>query len=163
MPRRTAVLTALGPLTLSLALVACAAETAAPTLTPGGTVAGAAEDTGQTEAEARACDAIQAWSDEMNTLAEMDITTASAEDVQAQLDEIGGAWDEVRSSLAEVEAADEQAVMDAGEELETAIDEAQTDIPIADVIEDVQSAAQPLQSVYQEMADGIGCTLENPY
>ncbi len=58
---------------------------------------------------------------------------------------------------------DEQAVETAGEQLETGLDEFQTDVPVAEAVADVQTAAQPLKGVYTEMADGLGCTIENPY
>jgi hypothetical protein len=34
---------------------------------------------------------------------------------------------------------------------------------MADAIAGVKTAAQPLKDSYGEMADGLGCTIQNPY
>src|SRR5918997_1360853 len=154
MPRRRAALTTLGVCTLSLALIGCA-ETASPSTDPGDTPTGAvtaaaeASSSVQAAAEGEACSALQTWSDEMHALGDMDTETASADDVEAQLGEIETAWDEVLAASEGVESADQQAVSDAGQELETAIDDASAsdDVPIAQVIDDVEAAAQPLRGV----------------
>jgi hypothetical protein len=169
MARWTASLTRLGLLTLSLALVACTGTASSSpsggvegaTLEPAGS--GAAASGPQAEAEAQACDAIQAWSDEMRALGAMDASTASVDDVRVQVDEIRVAWTAILTSLQAVELTDEQAVMTAGEQLETGIDNFQTDVPVADAIANVQAAAQPLKDTYTEMADGLGCTIQDPY
>lgn len=173
MARWTASLTRLGLMTLSLALVACMGTASSSpsggvegaTLEPAASAAGsdAAASGPQAEAEAQACAAIQAWSDEMRALGAMDASTASVDDVRVQVDEIRVAWTAVLTSLQAVEVTDEQAVMTAGEQLETGIDNFQTDVPVADAIANVQTAAQPLKASYQEMADGLGCTIADPY
>ena len=151
MARRNAAL-AVGTLTLSLALVACAggtspsgevlSETSPPLGTePAGGATTAPGTSGQGSAEAAACAAIQTWSDEMRALADTDPATASVEDVRAQVDTIRTAWEDVKTSLNAVEAADEQAVVDAGQGLETAVDDVSTDIPITDMVNEVKSAA----------------------
>ena len=99
----------------------------------------------------------------MRALAATDPATASVDDVRAQVESIWTAWDEVKASLREVTAADEEAVMSAGSTLETAVDDLATDIPISDMVSQVQAGAQPLKDTYKEMADGLGCTLQNPY
>ncbi|HEX2469664.1 MAG TPA: hypothetical protein VHK05_03665 [Candidatus Limnocylindrales bacterium] len=172
MARWTASLIRLGLLTLSLALVAC---TGSASSSPSGGVEGATLEASapagsdaaasgpQADAEAQACAAIQAWSDEMRALGAMDASTASIDDVRVQADEIRVAWTAIKTSLQAVEVTDEQAVMTAGEQLETAIDNFQTDVPVAEAIANVQTAAQPLKDTYQEMADGLGCTIQDPY
>ena len=52
--------------------------------------------------------------------------------------------------------------MSAGSTLETAVDDLATDIDL-DMVSQVQAGAQPLKDTYKEMADGLGCTLQNPY
>jgi hypothetical protein len=174
MARRNAALGAVGLLTLALASAACTGSASPGTTqdvageTSGSGASGPAggespAGSGQTGAEAQACDAIQAWSDEMRALVDMDPTTASVDDVRAQLDTIKTSWEAVRASLDEVQAADEDAIVQAGEGLESSVDNVSTEVPIADMIEQVKTGAAPLKQVYQEMADGIGCTLENPY
>jgi hypothetical protein len=175
MARRNTALAALGPLTLALALGACtgsaspgatqgvAGETsvALPSASEG--AAGSAAASGQTAAEAKACDAIQTWSDEMHKLGAIDTTTASVDDVKAQVLAIKNAWASVKTALQDVSVADKQAVEDAGKGLETAVDNVQTNVPIAQMVDSVQSAAEPLRSVYQQMDNGLGCTLQSPY
>ena len=176
MARRNRALAALGLLTLSFALVACSG-TASPGATSGvagetsvalpsesGSTAGeTAGASGQTAAETKACDAIQTWSDEMKALTAIDTTTASVDDVKAQVIKIKTAWGDVKTALGDVDVADEQAMADAGKELETAVDNVQTDVPVAQMVDSVQTAAEPVRNVYKEMSNGIGCTLQNPY
>jgi hypothetical protein len=183
-----AALTTLG---LSLLLAACAG-TASPSAPAGGSVAGAtaagsspaasveepsasapgASGSGaaasesltvQDEAEVAACDAVQAWSDSMQELVAMDPAVASTDDVQAQVEKIRTAWEDVKASLENVDAADEDAVRDAAESLESSIDDFNTDVPVADAIEEIKTAGQPLRDVYRNMADGLGCELVDPY
>jgi hypothetical protein len=170
MARRNAALAALGPFTLSLALIACSGSaTSSPAQGVAGETAlasspsGTAGASGQGGAEATACHAIQTWSDEMQALVAMDAKTASVDDVRAQLDKIKAAWEDIKTSLEAVQVADEKAVVTAGDKLETEIDNVKTDIPIADMVSQVKTAAQPLKNVYMEMADGLGCTIKNPY
>jgi methyl-accepting chemotaxis protein len=172
MARRTAALAALGPLALSLAFAACTgASSPGPTSgvlgeTSEPQASGAEQSTeasGQTGAEVKACEALQAWSDEMHKLADMDTTTSSVDDVKTQLLNIKTAWSGVKASLDEVQAADEDAVRAAGDQLETAIDDVSTAIPVSDMVNQVKTAAEPLRTSYKEMSDGLGCTLENPY
>jgi hypothetical protein len=172
MARHRALLFALGLLSATLALAACtgtastspSAEVQGATTEPSGSASEpAASASGQAGAEQQACAAIQAWSDEMRALAAMDATTASVDDVRAQVDKIKAAWEGVRASLQNVDATDEDAVVAAGQQLETGIDNFQTDVPVADAIAAVQTSAQPLKNVYGEMANGLGCTIANPY
>jgi hypothetical protein len=170
MARYRVPLFALGLLSVSLALAACAGTSST---SPSAGVQGATTEpsaapsepaaSGQAGAEAEACAAIQTWSDEMRALVAMDASTASVEDVRAQVDKIRAAWDGIRASLENVDATDEDAIVAAGQTLETGIDNFQTDVPMADAIGAVQTSAQPLKDAYSEMADGLGCTIENPY
>ena len=99
----------------------------------------------------------------MRALTTMDTNTASVDDVKAQVIKIKTAWSDVKKSLQEVDAADEQAMADAGKDLETAVDNVQTDVPVAQMVDSVQTAAEPIRNAYKEMANGLGCTLQNPY
>ena len=171
MARRNTALAALGPLTLALALGACTGSAspeasqgvAGETSVAGSTGEGSAAASGQTAAEAKACDAIQTWSDEMHKLGAIDTTTASVDDVKAQVLAIKNAWANVKTALNDVNVADKQAVEDAGKGLETAVDNVQTNVPIAQMVDSVQTAAEPLRAVYQQMDNGLGCTLQSPY
>ena len=99
----------------------------------------------------------------MRALTTIDTNTASVDDVKAQVIKIKTAWSEVKNALHEVDQADEQAMADAGKGLETAVDNVQTDVPVAQMVDNVQTAAEPVRNVYKEMANGLGCTLQNPY
>jgi hypothetical protein len=117
----------------------------------------------QDDAEAAACSAIQTWADEMRTFAALDPATASIEDVAAQREAVADAWDAFKATLATVDSADKAAVETAGATLEAALTDIPTDAPIADVVGGITAAAAPLKAVYQEMADGLGCTLVAPF
>lgn len=149
MRTRTRSMYAAGLLAIVLAVGACA--TPATTAPP------------QSDAEKAACAAIQTWSDEMRAFAELDPTTATSEDVDAQAEAVSASWAAVMESLRAVESADEAALETAAEGLEAALAEFPTDVPVADAIDSVKTAAEPLREAYQEMANGLGCAIATPY
>jgi len=181
MARRNLAFAALGPLAISLALVACTgaaspnptsevlgetSEPVAPASEPASSEAGATSGAGSSEqagAEAAVCTALQTWSDDMRALTSVDTTTASVDDVRAQVDKVKADWDAVKSSLEAVDAADKDALEQAGDSMKDTLDSLSTDVPVADMVAQAKTAADPLKGAYQEMANGMGCTLSNPY
>ena len=138
----------MGALSVALAVAACG---------------GGATASPQADAEKAACDAIQTWSDAMRQFAALDASSASIEDVQAQADVVEEAWADVKTSMDNVEAADEAAFLAAGAELEAALTDFSTDVPVADAIDEIKTAADPLKAAYGEVADGLGCAIATPY
>jgi len=139
---------AAGVLAATLALAACS---------------GSATPTPQGDAEAAVCTALQTWSDEMRAFEGLDSSTASIEDVQAQRDKVSAAWNDVKTALAGVSTADQAAVQAGGEALSAALKDLPTDVPVAEAIAGVKTAAEPLKAAYQEMGNGMGCTFVTPY
>ncbi len=139
---------AVGILSVALAVAACG---------------GGATASPQADAEQAACAAIQTWSDEMRQFTALDASSASIEDVQAQAKAVEDAWADVKASMDTVEAADEAAFLAAGATLEAALKDFSTDVPVADAIGQVKTAAEPLKAAYGEVADGLGCALVTPY
>jgi hypothetical protein len=86
--------------------------------------------------------------------------TASIDDVQAARDEIQAAWDKVTAEAVDLDEADEAAVQDALDGVFQSIDEFPTDEPIEDGLASVQDATGDVQTANQEMADGLGCNVE---
>jgi hypothetical protein len=99
----------------------------------------------------------------MRKLTDLDPATASAEDVQAQADVVSNAWDDVKTAMEGVTVADQAAVEAGWASLETALKNIPTDVPIADAIAGIKTAAEPLKAAYKEMADGLGCKIATPY
>ncbi len=124
---------------------------------------GGATPTPQADAEKAACAAIQTWSDEMRQFEALDPTTATADDVKAQAGAVQSAWADVKSAMGAVNAADKAAFMAAGDTLEAALKNIPTDVPVADAIAGVKTAAAPLKATYTEVANGINCVLVTPY
>jgi hypothetical protein len=139
---------AVGILSVALAVAACG---------------GGATASPQADAEQAACAAIQTWSDEMRQFAALDASSASIEDVQAQADAVKEAWADVKTAMDTVEAADEAAFLAAGATLEAALTDFSTDVPVADAINEIKIAADPLKAAYGEVADGLGCVIATPY
>ena len=138
----------MGALSVALAVAACG---------------GGATASPQADAEQAACAAIQTWSDAMRQFAALDASSASIEDVQAQADVVEEAWADVKTSMDNVEAADEAAFLAAGAELEAALTDFSTDVPVADAIDEIKTAADPLKAAYGEVADGLDCAIATPY
>jgi hypothetical protein len=136
---------------------ASATSSAASSASPSGTM------TLQGAAEASACSAFQSLGDEMRALAALDPAVASKDDVSAQVEKVRVAWFDVKSSLQAVNQADDTALREAGRGLETAIDDFATDVPLTEAMGTVRAAAEPVRVAYKNMADGLGCTLTNPY
>jgi hypothetical protein len=128
-----------------------------------GACGAAATPTPQGDAEAAVCSAVQTWSNEMRALVALDASTASAEDVAAQRDKVESAWADVKTALGGVPTADQAAVEAGWATLEAALKNIPTDVPIADAIAGIKTAAEPLKAAYKEMADGLGCKIATPY
>lgn len=124
---------------------------------------GGATPTPQEDAEAATCTAIQTFSDELRALYSLDPASASVEDYQAQRTVVVDSWDAVKASLEDVEAADAAAVEAGKTAVEEAIKGFPTDAPVADAVEGVRTAADPMRDAYLEMADGLGCTIATPF
>jgi hypothetical protein len=123
----------------------------------------AATPTPQGDAEQAVCSALQVWSDEMNQLTGLDPATASVDDVNAQRDAVTAAWDDVKTALGGVNVADEAAVEAGWATLEAALKDIPSDVPIADAIAGIKTAAEPIKASYTEMADGLECKIATPY
>ena len=117
----------------------------------------------QPEAEAATCEALQVWSDEMRTLTAMDASNATLDEVKAQRSQVQRAWAEVTEAYADVEGADTEALAEAADLLERALRNIPSGVPVSDVIANLKIAAVPLQAAYREVADGLGCSIANPF
>ncbi len=148
MTLRSRITTTVALLSIAAVLAACGA---------------AATPVPQEDAEAASCAAIQTFSDELRALYSLDPASASIEDYQAQRDVVTDSWDAVKASLEGLEAADSAAVEAGKTAVETAIDSFPTDAPIADAVESVRTAADPMRDAYLEMADGLGCAIATPF
>jgi len=114
----------------------------------------------QPSAEAAVCTSVAALGTALQDFRDLDPATASIEDVQAARDDIQGAWDQVKAEATDLNEADEAAVDEAWNGVAQSIDDFPTDEPIEDGLASVQDATGGVQTAYQEMADGLGCSLE---
>jgi hypothetical protein len=117
----------------------------------------------QVEAEAATCEALQAWSDAMQTLVLMDGGNASVDEVKAQRSVVQSAWAEVKDAYADVEGADTAALQEAAALFERALRNIPPGVPVTDIIANLRIAAVPLQAAYGEVANGLGCEIANPF
>jgi gamma-glutamyl:cysteine ligase YbdK (ATP-grasp superfamily) len=114
----------------------------------------------QPSAEAAVCTSVAALGTALQDFRDLDPATASIDDVQAARDEIQAAWDQVTAEAVDLDEADEAAVQDALDGVFQSIDEFPTDEPIEDGLASVQDATGDVQTANQEMADGLGCNVE---
>jgi hypothetical protein len=114
----------------------------------------------QPSAEAAVCTSVTALGTALQDFRDLDPATASIEDVQAARDDIQAAWDQVKSEATDLSEADEAAVDDAWNSVSQSIDEFPTDQPIEDGLTSVQDATGNVQTAFDEMANGLGCNLE---
>jgi gamma-glutamyl:cysteine ligase YbdK (ATP-grasp superfamily) len=114
----------------------------------------------QPSAEAAVCTSVAALGTALQDFRDLDPATASIDDVQAARDEIQAAWDKVTAEAVDLDEADEAAVQDALDGVFQSIDEFPTDEPIEDGLASVQDATGDVQTANQEMADGLGCNVE---
>jgi hypothetical protein len=115
----------------------------------------------QPSAEAAVCASVSAFGTSIQDFRDLDPATASIEDVQAARDDIQAAWDQVKSEATDLTEADEAAVEEAWNSVSQSIDDFPSDEPIEDGLASVQDAAGGVQTAFQEMADGLGCTVES--
>ena len=114
----------------------------------------------QPSAEAAVCASVAALGTALQDFRDLDPATASMDDVDAARGEIQAAWDEVKSQATDLNQADEAAVDDAWNAVAQSIDEFPSDEPIEEGLASVQDAVGGVQTAHQEMADGLGCNLE---
>jgi len=119
------------------------------------------EQESQPSAEAAVCASVSAFGTAVQDFRDLDPATASIEDVQAARDDIQAAWDQVKSEATDLTEADEAAVDEGWNGVSQSIDEFPSDEPIEDGLASVQDAAGGVQTAFQEMADGLGCTVES--
>lgn len=114
----------------------------------------------QPSAEAAVCQSVAALGTALQDFRDLDPATASIDDVQAARDDIQAAWDQVKAEATDLSEADEAAIDDAWNGVAQSIDDFPTDEPIEDGLASVQEATGAVQTAHQEMADGLGCNLE---
>ena len=119
------------------------------------------EQESQPSAEAAVCASVSAFQTTLQDFRDLDPGTASMEDVQGARDDIQVAWDQVKSEATDLTEADEAAVDEAWNGVAQTIDDFPSDEPIEDGLASVQDAAGDVQTAFQEMADGLGCTPES--
>ena len=118
------------------------------------------EQESQPSAEAAVCTSVSELGTAIQDFRDLDPATASIDDVQAARDDIQAAWDQVKSEATDLSEADEAAVDDAWNGVSVSIDDFPSDEPIEDGLATVQDATGAVQTAFQEMADGLGCNLE---
>jgi hypothetical protein len=121
-------------------------------------LAGCTQEQSQASAEADLCASLATFGGSLQAFQDLDPASASIEDVEAARDDIQEAWDGVAAAAADVSEADEAALETAWSDLADDIDNIPQDEPIADVLTGLQSTADDVRGVYQEMADGSGCS-----
>jgi len=121
-------------------------------------LAGCTQEQSQASAEADLCASLATFGDSLQAFEDLDPATASMDDVEAARDDIQEAWDGVAAAAADVSEADEAALETAWGDLADDIQNIPQDEPIADVLTGLQSTAADVRGVYQEMADGSGCS-----
>jgi hypothetical protein len=113
--------------------------------------------TSQGDAEGQLCSDLDAFATSLGGLTDLDPATASVDDIDAAQASIQSAWDAVKESAADVGEADDSAVESAWQGVVTAIDNFDTEVPVADAIAPVQDAASDVEAAYDEMRNGVGC------
>ncbi len=111
----------------------------------------------QVDAEAQLCTSLAAFGTALGGIGDLDVTTSSAEDVEAARDAIQVAWDQVKEDAAAVPEADETAVEESWQTVVAAVDNIATDVPIEEALVPVQEAVDGVQANFDEMRDGVGC------
>ena len=112
----------------------------------------------QAGAEAALCASLDAFGASVQTLVNTDPATASIEDVQASRAAVGTAWDAVKAAAATIPEADEAALETAFTGLAAAVDDAPTDVAIADVVASIKTAGAAIPAAVTEMKNGVGCS-----
>ena len=118
----------------------------------------APEQESQASAEADLCGALAAFGDELQAFQELDPATAGVEDVQAQREAIDAAWNDVVATGADIPEADEQALDEAWQALALDIQNIPQDQPSEAVLADLQSSADEVRAVQEEIENGVDCT-----
>ena len=117
----------------------------------------APEQEPQASAEADLCGSLAALGDEIQAFQDLDPATASLDDVQSQREAIDAAWRDVVAAGQDIPEADEAALDAAWQALALDIQNIPQDQPIEDVLADLQSSADEIRTVQEEIENGVDC------
>jgi hypothetical protein len=124
------------------------------------TAAACTQQESQPSAEAALCTSVTTFDTALEDFRDLDPATASIEDVQAARGDIQAAWDDIKAEAVDLSEADEAAVDDAWNGVAQSIDDFPADEPIEEGLSGVQDAAGDVQTAFDQMRDGLGCSTQ---
>jgi hypothetical protein len=129
----------------------------------GGLVAcGDDDDESQATAEQNLCGSLSTFSAAVVNLQGLDVQTASKDDYEAAVQGIEDAWNSVRQDAKDVADADADALDAAREDLQSAVDEAPEDVPVASAIAGLEPQVDQVAQAWRELFDGLDCASGTP-
>lgn len=123
----------------------------------GGFVACGDDDESQATAEANLCASLESFSASVVGLQGLDLQTASQDDYEAAVQGVRDAWGAVRQDAKDVTEADSAALDSAVGDLESAVDDAPEDVPVADAVAGLQPQVAEVSQAWSELYNGLDC------
>ena len=118
----------------------------------------APEQESQASAEADVCGSLATLGEEIQAFQDLDPSTASVDDVMAARADIDAAVANVVAAVEDIPEADEEALDEAWQALALDLQNIPQDQPIEDVLADLQSSADEVRAVQEEIENGVDCT-----
>jgi hypothetical protein len=123
----------------------------------GGLAACGDDDESQATAEQNLCASLSSFSAAVVGLQGLDVQTASQDDYEDAVQQIRDAWNDVRQDAKDVVDADAAALDAAREDLESAVDDAPEDVPVADAVAALEPQVDEIAQSWRELYDGLDC------
>jgi hypothetical protein len=116
------------------------------------------DDETKSEATSALCGSLKTLETSIETLVNIDTSTATKSEFQSDVDAVQTAWDQVKTDAGDVQDADTGDLDSAWDDFESAVKDVPDDASVQDAVSDVSQAADELESTAKSTASSITCS-----
>jgi hypothetical protein len=116
------------------------------------------DDETKSEAASALCGSLTTLETSIQTLLNIDASTATKSEFQSDVDAVQTAWDQVKTDASDVQDASTGDLDSAWDDFESAVKDVPDDASVQDAVTDVTQAADELESTAKSTASSITCS-----
>ncbi len=114
-------------------------------------------DETKSEATSTLCGSLKTLETSIETLVNIDTSTATKSEFQSDVDAVQTAWDQVKTDAQDVQDASTGDLDSAWDDFESAVKDVPNDASVQDAVNDVTQSADELESTAKSTASSINC------
>lgn len=111
----------------------------------------------KSEAASTLCGSLTTLETSIQTLLDIDTSTATKSEFQSDVDAVQTAWDQVKTDAQDVQDASTGDLDSAWDDFESAVKDVPNDASVQDAVNDVTQSADELESTAKSTASSINC------